>query len=73
VALCLDSNGKPHIACTVGGQVIYTSKTGSTWVSEVVDSTTTFPNTPAIAMDGTGRIHIAYDCSAHDVKYARKE
>jgi hypothetical protein len=74
VALCLDGSGNPHIVCTVGGQLIYTRKTGSSWVSEVVDSTTEFPQTPAIALDSTGRIHIAYgSLITKDLKYARKE
>jgi len=73
VALCLDGKNQPHIAAAVGGQLIYTRKTGTVWISEVVDSSTELPTTPAIAIDGLGRIHIAYGCNARDLKYARKE
>jgi hypothetical protein len=73
VALCLDGNDKPHIACKVAGMIIYTRKTGASWISEIVDSTTQSPGRTAIAIDGLGRINIAYAGDGGNLKFARKE
>jgi len=70
-SLALDSQGFPHICYrsnTPGGHVKYAAWNGSTWDTELVD-TSGFSNYYSIAVDSFDNVHISYYID-DELKYA---
>ena len=74
ISLAFDSMGNPHIAHRgIGDEDLrYTRWNGSTWNTEIVDSTGRILRGPSLALDSQDYPHIAYqDYSIYELKYAR--
>lgn len=61
-SLVLDISDNPHIAHYdfIDEVLMYTTKRNGTWVSEVVDDTDLVGESPSIAIDSKGHVHISY-------------
>jgi len=73
LSLKLDSLERPHIAYYGdNSHLIYASKEGSTWTTEIADPGTDCGRYASLAIDSSDRPHIAYICGSAnlEVRYA---
>jgi hypothetical protein len=71
-SIALDSSGYPHISYYTG-DLKYARWTGSSWLTEIVDSSGTVGGYTSIALDSGGNPHISYyDLTNKDLKYAAR-
>ncbi len=62
-------DGAPHILYPQAGQILHHAwRRGGTWRDEVVDPRYAWSEAQSIAVDGLGRVHVAY--SAYDEPYS---
>jgi hypothetical protein len=68
----LDSNDQPRISYYVGSDLCYASRSGSTWLTETVDSLESPSGyAPSLALNAGDRPSIAYyDSSNGDIRFA---
>lgn len=74
VSLATDAAGRPHVAYSAGGALLYAYRDDTGWHEEAPTSSGFGVDYVALALDGRGRPHVAfYAAYSRDLYYARRD